>query len=234
VGYPSRLAELRRPPARLWLRGPTPPDRAVAVVGTRRADRAGRDLAHRVAKELGGAGYAIISGLASGIDCAAHRGAIEGGGATWAVVGCGADLASVPTGERDAGLLRDILANGGVVAEVPPGTPATSQSLVARDRIQSGLALVTVVVQSDLRSGTMHTARFTIEQGRPLVVFAPAGPGELWSGNASLSDPAGCDPAVLHARGGVARAITGRHPVADLVLEPGGFLAPLLDLLSRC
>ena len=173
-----------------------------------------------------------MSGLAPGIDCAAHRGCLDAGGATWAVVGCGADMASVPSSERDPGLVADILTTGGIISEVEPGTEPSSQTLVARDRIQSGLSMATVVVQTDLRSGTLHTARFTIEQERLLVVLAPGGPGERWAGNAALADPAGCDPALLHAKGAVARMVATRRPAADLVMDADGSLDPLLDLLS--
>ena len=232
AGYPSRLADLRRPPSRLWLRGPNPPELAVAVVGTRRPTARGRAIASRLAQELAEAGYAVVSGLSPGIDCAAHRGAIEGGGRTWAVVGCGVDLAAAPASERDSNLLADILRTGGVISEVPPGTAPTAQSLVARDRIQSGLSLATVVVQTDLRSGTMHTARFTIEQDRVLAVVAADGSGETWAGNAALTDPAGCDPGLLHAKGKVAEGIRVRRPVADLVLGADEPIRPLLDLIS--
>jgi len=214
--------------------GADPPERAVAVVGTRRADTRGRAIARRIASELARGGYAIVSGLAAGIDCAAHRGCIDAGGATWAVVGCGVDVAAVPPGERDPSLAADILATGGLVSEVEPGTPPSAQSLVARDRIQSGLSLATVVVQTDLGSGTLHTARFTIEQGRPLVVVAPPDAGPLWAGNAALADPAGCDPARLHAKGSVAELVAQRRPTADLVIDPEGSLDELLDLLRNC
>lgn len=229
------LAALRRPPPGLWLRGADPPERCVAVVGTRAPDRTGRELAGALAAELARRGFGVVSGLARGVDCAAHRGALAGGGRTWAVVGCGVDVATAPD---DPGLVGDILdTGGGIVAEVDPGSPAGAASLVARDRIQSGLSLATVVVQTDLASGTMHTARFTVEQGRVLAVVAPppgpAGRARQWAGNAALCDPAGCSPSVLHARGAVAGLVSARRPVAEVVVPAGGDLGPLWAVLGE-
>lgn len=227
-GYPRLLAGLARPPARLWLTGEPPPERAVAVVGTRHPDPAGRALAARWAAELAGAGYAVVSGLAVGIDAAAHRAALEAGGRTWAVLGCGVDRPACP---EDPSLGGDIVAaGGGLIAEVPPGTPASAQTLVARDRIQTGLSLACVVVQTDLRSGTMHTARFCLQQGRVLAVAVPP-PGSgaaSWAGNRALLDPRGSDPAVVHARGGLARELAGRRPLADLAIPADEALLPPL------
>ncbi|HET6810115.1 MAG TPA: DNA-processing protein DprA [Acidimicrobiales bacterium] len=232
AGYPAALAALRRPPPELWLRGSDPPAECVAVVGTRRPDGAGRALARAIGAAVARRGLGVVSGLAPGIDCAAHRGALGGGGATWAVVGCGVDLAAAPGDPR---LVEEMLAGGGgVVAEVPPGTASSARTLVARDRIQSGLSGATVVVQTDLASGTMHTARFTVEQGRLLAVVAPPGSGrsDVWAGNAALTAPAGCDPGVLHAKGKVAALVAARRPVADLVLAADGDLAPLWEALG--
>lgn len=235
AGYPPALAALRRPPAALWILGEDPPARCLAVVGTRRPDAAGRSLAGRVAAAAVARGYGVVSGLAPGVDSAAHRGAVAAGGRTWAVVGGGVDTAA---SSADPTLVADLLrAGGGVLAEVPPGTPASARTLVARDRIQSGLSVATVVVQTDLASGTMHTARFTLEQGRALAVVRPpsdrTGRGTVWSGNAALVAPEGCDPAVLHAKGAVARLVAGRRPAADVVLPADGDLAALWAFLDR-
>ena len=236
AGYPPALAALRRPPPELWLRGNDPPLECVAVVGTRRPDAAGRALAGVIGAAVAQRGYGVVSGLAPGVDRAAHRGAIDAGGATWAVVGGGVDLAAV--GPDDPSLVDDLLdGGGGILAEVAPGTPSSARTLVARDRIQSGLARATVVVQTDLASGTMHTARFAIEQGRPLAVVAPPAPasgraGAVWAGNAALVSPQGCDPGVLHAKGRVAAQVAARRPVADVVLPADGDLSALWDRLG--
>jgi DNA processing protein len=238
AGYPTALLGLVRPPARLWLRGPGPDERAVAVVGTRRPDGSGRRLAGQIAAELVAAGYAVISGLALGVDAAAQRAAVAAGGRTWAVVGCGVDRADCP---EDPTLVEDLLAaGGGIVAEVPEGTPASAPTLVARDRIQSGLSLATVVVQTDLASGTMHTARFCLQQGRPLAVVAPPagleGRARVWGGNRALGAARGADPAVLHAKGKLARELAAKRPLADLIVPVTGGeadLTPLMTTLRR-
>src|SRR5579884_1716157 len=192
AGYPTPLAAISSPPDPLWLRGAEPKWPAVAVVGTRRPDAEGRRVASVIATTLAARGIAVVSGLAPGIDTAAHRAALRAGGRTWAVVGCGADMAE---------------------SVEDPALPAA-----------------TVVVQTDLASGTMHTARFALVQGRPLAVVAP-GAGPRWAGNAALVDPAGCDPAALHARGEAGRLVQARRPVADVVLD-GGDVAPLLARLG--
>ena len=238
AGYPSALLGLARPPARLWLRGPVPDERAVAVVGTRHPDGWGRRLAAQIGAELVAAGYAVISGLAVGIDAAAQRATVEAGGRTWAVVGCGVDRADCP---EDPDLVDDLLAaGGGIVSEAPEGTPASAQALVARDRIQSGLSLATVVVQTDLASGTMHTARFCLQQGRLLAVVAPpAGPvggARVWGGNRALCAGEGADPAVLHAKGTLAGELAAKRPLADVVVpvaDGEADLTALVDNLRR-
>ena len=205
----------------------------MAVVGTRHPDRAGVELAGRLAEELVRRDYAVVSGLAIGIDTAAHQAALEAGGRTWAVLGCGVDV--LPwAGAAD--LVRRIPSAGGLLAEVPPRTAVSTRALVARDRLQSAMSLATVVVQTDLRSGTMHTARFTLLQDRPLVVVAPPGVAPArpaWAGNAALCDPAGCDPVLLHATGAAGRLVASRRPVADLVLGADGPWSDLWELLAR-
>ncbi|HZT65201.1 MAG TPA: DNA-processing protein DprA [Acidimicrobiales bacterium] len=227
AGYPTPLAAISSPPDPLWLRGAEPKWPAVAVVGTRRPDAEGRRVASVIATTLAARGIAVVSGLAPGIDTAAHRAALRAGGRTWAVVGCGADMAE---SVEDPDLPEDMVGAGGILAELPPGQPASARALVARDRIQTALSAATVVVQTDLASGTMHTARFALVQGRPLAVVAP-GAGPRWAGNAALVDPAGCDPAALHARGEAGRLVQARRPVADVVLD-GGDVAPLLARLG--
>jgi DNA protecting protein DprA len=238
AGYPTRMLELASPP-RLWLVGSAPAGtRAIAVVGTRHPDRRGRQLARRVAAGAVARGAAVVSGLAAGIDTEAHRGALAAGGRTWAVVGCGVDVARTP---EDPNLAADIMSSGGLLSEVPPGTAPAARWLVARDRLQSAMSAAVVVIQTDPKSGTMHTARFTLLQGRTLAVVAPAGrwdelqPGtvtprdvaEPWRGNAFLCDPAGCPAEVLHASGAAASVLAARRPAADLVLDAEADLSPL-------
>jgi DNA processing protein len=159
-------------------------------------------VADAAARSAVAAGLAVISGLAAGIDTVAHESALAAGGLTWAVLGSGVD---VPTPISNAALAEEIVARGGgLIAEVPLGTPVGRQQLVARDRIQSGLSLAVVICQCETSSGAMHTARFAVVQGRLLVVVRPRGPDgavTACSGNVALADPNGCDPALLSATG---------------------------------
>jgi len=232
AGYPANLASIPSPPKTLWVRGTVPPPRAVAIVGSRNPTLFGRRVAEIAAAGATKAGLAVVSGLAAGIDTVAHQSALEAGGRTWAVLGSGVDI---PTPASNAALAEEILkSGGGLIAELPPGTPVTRRQLVARDRIQSGLSLAVVVCQCETTSGTMHTARFALLQRRLLVVVRPRGAeSELAAngGNLALSDPNGCDPALLSATGREAEMIRSRRPVADLVVEDRDELAYVWDRL---
>jgi DNA processing protein len=177
-------------------------------------------MAEAAATSAVAAGLAVVSGLAAGIDTVAHTSALAAGGRTWAVLGCGVDN---PTPTSNVLLAEEILASGGgLIAEVPPGTPVSRRNLVARDRIQSGLCLAVVICQCEISSGAMHTARFCLVQGRPLVVARPKWPdGSVTAcgGILALADPDGCDPALLSATGKTAELIKNRRPVADIVVE---------------
>jgi DNA processing protein len=232
--YPSGLRVLRTPP-RLWLTGSPPPARCIAVVGTRHPDRTGLAVADALTIAAVERGYGIVSGLATGIDTTAHQSALAAGGRTWAVVGSGADVIAAAAADL-AATMAEPARGGGILSELEPGTPVSNQALVARDRLQSALSLAVVVIQTDLRSGTMHTARFAIAQARPLVVVSPpAGTdraGGYWAGNLALTRPDGCDPALLHATGTLARAINDRRPVADLAIGGTGPWPELWELLD--
>jgi DNA processing protein len=231
-GYPAGLACIPSPPEILWVKGVPPPEGTVAIVGTRHPTRFGRDVAQRAARVAVTSGLGVVSGLARGIDTVAHETALEAGGSTWAVLGSGVD---VPTPVSNKGLAEDILARGGgLVSELPPTTPVSRCNLVARDRIQSGLSLAVVICQCETSSGTMHTARFAVAQGRPLVVVRPRGDDAAVmasSGNVALADPGGCDPALLAARGEVAELVRARRPVADVVVDDPEELAELFGRL---
>ena len=178
LGYPQLLAQLHDPPARLWLRG-APADvlarAAVAVVGARTCSAYGAQVTRALARELAAAGLVIVSGLARGIDGEAHRGALDAGGVTVAVLGCGIDR-DYPA--RHAELARRLVEAGGlVVSEYEPGVEPAPWRFPARNRIIAGLALATVVVEARERSGALITADFALELGRE--VFAV--PGEITS-----------------------------------------------------
>jgi DNA processing protein len=220
AGYPARLASVPSPPGTLWVRGGLPPVAAVAIVGTRHPTRFGRDVAQAAAYSAVAAGLGVVSGLAAGVDTVAHESALAAGGATWAVLGSGVD---VPTPLSNSALAEEIISSGGgLISEVPPGTPVRRSQLVARDRIQSGLSLAVVICQCETSSGAMHTARFAAVQGRLLVVIRPHGRDaavRACSGNVALADPGGDDGARSSGSGEMAVQIGARHLVADVVID---------------
>ena len=177
AGYPPLLAELHDPPASLFIRGdPGHLMRpGVAIVGARSCSAYGAQVARSLARELAAAGVVIISGLARGVDGEAHRGALEAGGATVAVLGCGIDR-DYPRSHTE--LARRIVRSGAVLSEYAAGIEPAPWRFPARNRIIAGLALATVVVEARERSGALITADFALELGRD--VFAV--PGEITSG----------------------------------------------------
>lgn len=171
--YPARLREIDNPPRLLYVRGSFAPEdqTAIAIVGTRGATRYGLDQARRLGRELAEAGFTVVSGLALGIDGAAHRGALEVGGRTLAALGGG--VAKVYPREHED-LARLIANSGAVFSEYHPLTSPLAGNFPARNRIVSGLSLGVLVVESPLRSGSLITARLAAEQNRE--VFALPGP----------------------------------------------------------
>jgi len=171
--YPNLLTGIFDPPLVLYLRGEFRPadGLAVAMVGSRRSSHYGRKQAGRLASALARAGFTVVSGLARGIDAAAHEGALEGGGRTLAVLGCG--LSQVYP-EEHGDLAERITERGAVLSEHPMGFPVLAKNFPRRNRIISGLSLGVVVVEAARRSGSLITARWAQEQGRE--VFAVPGP----------------------------------------------------------
>jgi len=171
--YPRLLSQIHDPPGVLFARGSFEPcdALAIAMVGARHASAYGRRVAHQLAGALARAGYTIVSGLARGIDAAAHRGAIEAGGRTIAVLGSGVLEVYPP---EHAELALEVTRHGAVVSEVPPLAQPQAGAFPARNRIISGLSLGTIVVEAADRSGSLITARLAGEQGRE--VFAVPGP----------------------------------------------------------
>jgi len=172
AGYPAALAKITGPPLVLYVDGDVDALHLpqLAIVGSRRPTSAGRELAHRFGAEFGRAGLAVTSGLALGIDAAAHRGALSGGGRTVAV--CGTGLGSVYPPEH-ARLAREIADQGALVSEFPLDFPPRASHFPQRNRVISGLSLGVLVVEAALRSGSLITARMAGEQGR--AVFALPG-----------------------------------------------------------
>jgi DNA processing protein len=170
--YPERLRTIADPPLALAVRGGLAADEpAVAVVGARRASAYGRRIAEELGRGLAQAGLTVVSGLAAGIDAAAHQGALAGGGRTVAVLATGVDRV-YPPWHRE--LAEQVAASGALVSEFACGTPPLQFHFPRRNRIISGLALGTVVVEAAERSGSLITARYALEQGRD--VFAVPGP----------------------------------------------------------
>lgn len=170
--YPKRLKMIADPPPLLYITGVlTEQDElAVAIVGARRATPAGRVLTEELSHDLATLGMTVVSGLARGVDAAAHRGALAAQGRTIAVLGCGIDRTYPPEHER---LRRQIEERGVVLSEVPVGAPPHSHHFPRRNRIISGLSLGVIVTEAAINSGSLITARLAAEQGRE--VFAVPG-----------------------------------------------------------
>lgn len=170
--YPTALRAIHGPPPLLYLRGQRQAlgARQVAIVGSRNASREGLDNAYRFAADLAGLGYAVTSGLALGIDAAAHRGAVDVEGTTIAVLATGVDDV-YPRQHRS--LATAICERGALVSEMPPGTPPRAPHFPRRNRIITGLSAGVLVVEASLRSGSLISARHALEQGRE--VFAIPG-----------------------------------------------------------
>lgn len=178
--YPPLLREIYDPPITLYVKGPWSEcleQPCVAIVGSRKCSTYGQNAASMLARDLAQRGVTIVSGFARGIDAAAHRGAIEGGGRTVAVIGTGIDDVYPRDHKR---LADELLGSGGAfVSQFPLGTPPVSENFPYRNRIISGLSLGVIVVEAAENSGSLITARLAIEQNRE--VFAV--PGNITSRN---------------------------------------------------
>jgi DNA processing protein len=169
--YPSLLKEIPDPPPYLYLKGTIPASRTtIAVVGSRSASDYGISITSRLSRELAEQGVTIVSGLALGVDTAAHRAALQAKGATIGVLGCGIDLV-YPSINRQ--LYREMEERGAIISEFPVGTPPDAPNFPRRNRIISGLSRGVLVVEAAEKSGSLITAGFALEQGRE--VFAVPG-----------------------------------------------------------
>jgi len=171
--FPSQLGDLRDPPACLWVAGRLPSlDRAVvSIVGTRRADPEAVDFTRALSRDLARAGLVVVSGGARGIDAAAHRGALEAGGATVVVLPGGLD-APYPLENRS--LFEEVVRTGALVTELPAATPPLRGRFLERNRIVAALGHAVVVVQAPARSGALSTAAHAQRLGRPLFAVPSA------------------------------------------------------------
>ncbi len=196
-GYPTRLSEDPRAPAVLLRRGrgagPDEHDATVAIIGTRRASQVGREVAAELGAELAGRSITVLSGLARGIDAAAHRGALSVDAAVAiGVIGCGPDVIYPPEHRR---LWEEVAAGGGLLGEWPPGIPPNAWRFPARNRLLAALADVVVVVESARSGGSMHTVREAIDRSRP-VLAVPGSVRSRASEGTNMLISEGCDPCV--------------------------------------
>jgi DNA processing protein len=256
AGFPALLAAIHDPPRELFVRGGGEltllSQPAVAVVGARSCSSYGRSVARSLARELAAAGLIVVSGMARGIDGEAHRGALDAGATTCAVLGCGIDR-DYPAAHAE--LARRICKRGLIVSEWEPGVEPAPWRFPARNRIIAGLCGATVVVEARERSGALITADFALEEGRDVLAV----PGEITS---ALSDgtnallrlgaiPVTCAGDVLElfdieparpARGEVSPtadalldrlregALTGDELVRASGIDPGAVSAALMEL----
>jgi DNA processing protein len=235
--YPSALTDLGDSPAVIFGRGnpglvaDLGRNDAVTIVGSRRPSGYGRDVARTLGRQVASAGFAVVSGMAMGIDSCAHEGALEAGGLTVAVLGTGVD---VPYPPRSTRLYKEIVERGVVIGELPPGTQARRWMFPARNRVMAALGAMTVVVEARERSGSLITA----EMAQDLSRDVGAVPGRVGS------SPAGGTNALLHDG---AHLIRGAQDVLDALVGPGAErtvraplgqaleseLASVLDLVER-
>lgn len=174
--YPTLLKEIHRPPPVLFVQGDLLFNHrvALAIVGSRRCSAQGKILAEEFAETLSRLGITIVSGLARGIDSAAHWGALKSKGKTMAVIGCGLDIVYPPENKR---LFDQIAEEGSLISEYPPGTPPLPSHFPVRNRIISGLSRGTIVVEARKRSGALITASLSLEQNREVMAI----PGNIRS-----------------------------------------------------
>ena len=170
--FPEKVRHIPNPPYALYYIGRLPDEKrkTVSIVGARTRSAYGSEVAQEIAKTLALNGVQVVSGLARGIDRDAHQGALKGGGDTYAVLGCGVDIC-YPRENRY--LYNQIISEGGIISEYPPGTKPSPGQFPARNRIVAGLSHCVVVVEAREKSGSLITADFAMEQGRD--VFAVPG-----------------------------------------------------------
>lgn len=180
--YPASLSTLDDKPLAIFWRGthfPGEGERTIAIVGTREPAEKSRRLAYRWAAAFARRGWIVVSGLARGIDTAAHQGALDAGGQTLAILGCGVNVIYPP--ENDD-LARQIAANGGLMSEVHPDTSVSPAALRLRNRLITVLSRATIVIEAGETSGALHAARYNLLQGHPLFALPNS------AGNIALLD----------------------------------------------
>ncbi len=208
-GYPSRLTQIYDPPRVLYVKGAleAADDLALAVVGTRRATTYGRQATTQICSDLVQSGVTIVSGLAKGIDTCAHQAALEAGGRTLAVLGCGVDVIYPPENKHLAD--RIVAGNGALLSEYAPGTQPDAANFPPRNRIVSGLSLGVFLAESAEKGGALITVNYALEQSREVFAL----PGSIFNAFSS-----GANSLI---RQGQARLITSAADIME-ELQPGG------------
>lgn len=183
--YPERLKTIFDPPPVLYILGQSLPvdERLIAIVGSRRATLYGRLMANSLARDLARYGAAVVSGMARGIDTFAHRGTLEGGGRTIAVLGSGLDVVYP---RENASLMKEIATTGTVISEFPLGTKPLKQNFPRRNRIIAGLSMGVLVVEAAAKSGALITADYALENGRDVFAVPGRADGRYSQGTNNL------------------------------------------------
>lgn len=229
-GYPERLREIPDPPPALYVDGALPEGPVVSLVGSRLASVTGIENAREIGRALGERGVCVGSGLALGIDAAAHEGALSAGGPVAGVLGCGIDIVYP---KRHRSLFERVRRGGAVVSEYYLGEAPLQWRFPARNRVISGLSELVVVVEAAEKSGALITARHAAESGRDVwAVPGPIGVAECRGSNRLLGDGAG----VLRDIPEFVEAVAPREPALDTVevgAEPGGSGEPLPEAEAR-
>jgi DNA processing protein len=232
AAFPESLRGTPDPPLFLYVKGALKPEdkNAVAIVGTRKPTYYGKTVTHRLAGELAASGFTVVSGLARGIDTQAHRGALAARGRTIAVLGCGIDVAYPP---ENRALMDEIGLTGAVVTENPFGTKPESGYFPARNRIISGLARGTVIIEAAEDSGSLITARYALEQGRKLFAV----PGNIGSPVSRGTNSLIKEGAILIEGTGDVLAGLGAAPAAAVQRSPARplpLLTPDESVVLKC
>ncbi len=245
AGFPVALRDVRPAVKALWFRGdlPRPDEPAVAIVGARAARVPACGLAAELAAVAARAGFAVVSGGALGIDGAAHAGALDAGGRTFAVLGCGVDVVYP---DRHAALFQRIARSGGLLSDFPPGTEAHRRHFPSRNRLVAGLARAVLVVEAWQRSGALITARLAKQLDRPLyAVPGSAGTDALLASGKAQAVRDGADwlavltgqprplPAPPAELAGVVAAVRGGAAASQVARQLALPLPVALALLSE-
>jgi DNA processing protein len=221
--YPKVLLEIPDPPPYLYVKGePAGPEPAIAIVGSRRASTYGLLTTERLAADLAGRGVTIVSGMARGVDTAAHRGALAGGGLSIGVLGCGVDVVYPPENRR---LFHEMVEKGALFSEFPMGTLPLAENFPRRNRIISGISRGVLVVEAAENSGSLITAQYALEQGRE--VFAVPG-------NINYSSSRGTNRLIKQG----AKLVEGVEDILEelphcLPLGNGGSAGPMFSLTPQ-